>query len=95
MIKTTQTVSVTVSVPYMRGGEVYKEIIAFDICIDGNSFMAKTETCKEQCRRLGIEEAVAFDFVDNTIVIGKKTSEESFEVIKDIVQELMILDIIN
>jgi len=95
MIKTIQNVPVTISVPYMKGGDVYKEMIDFDISIDGNRFMAKTETSKAQCRRLGIEDTVAFDFIDNTIVVGKKTSEELFEVIRDIVQELMILDIIN
>jgi len=94
-MKTIENVPVTVSVPYMKDGDVYKEMIDFDISIDGNRFMAKTETCKAQCRRLGIEDTFAFDFIDHTRVPGKKTSEESSEVIRDIVQELMNLDIIN
>jgi hypothetical protein len=47
------------------------------------------------CRQLGIDDSFSFDFIDHTIVADRRTSEEVFELIKDTVQELITLDMIN
>ena len=95
MLATTKKIPVRVSIPYMRGESVFKEIIVFSVYIDGTHFKAMPETCAVLCGQLGINESFSFDFIDHTIVANRKTSEEVFELIKDIVQELITLDIIN
>jgi len=91
----TKNVPVRISIPYMRGASVFKEIIVFSVYIDGTHFKATPETCTVLCRQLGIGESFSFDFIDHTIVACRKTSEEVFELIKDIVQELILVDIID
>jgi hypothetical protein len=93
--QTIQTVPIRISVPYIRGASVFKEIIVFSIYIEGTSFRARPETCAVLCKNLGIDQMVSFEFIDHTIITDKNTNEEVFELIRDIVQELMALDIIE
>jgi hypothetical protein len=95
MLATTKKIPVRISIPYMRGTSVFKEIIAFSVHIDGTRFKAVPETSTVLCRQLGIDESIFFEFIDHTIVVDRKTTEDVFELIKDIVQELITLDIIN
>jgi hypothetical protein len=72
---------------------VFKEIIVFSVYIDGTHFKVMPQTSTVLCRQLGIGESFSFGFIDHIIVADRKTSEEAFELIKDIVQELMMVDI--
>lgn len=94
MLKSTEAVPLSISLPYIKGAETTHVEMPFSIYIDGNSFRASPEGSPEQCRKLGLAQSLAFDMIDHTIVVAKHTKEQTLEVIKTIVQELMNRDII-
>jgi len=79
MMKTIENFPVTVSVPYMKDGDVYKEMIDFDISIDGNRFMAKQKPVKRSAGGWALKIHLLLTLSTIQVFLVKKPAKSSLK----------------
>lgn len=88
MITPKEIASITVLVPGQQSTN--HQIIPFRVYQQQQLYRAIALITNEEIRLAGLPEELVFSFDNNTIVPGKHTKQQHFEVIRNIVQELKI-----
>ena len=88
------TISVLVDGPSDKGLAA-QVIVPFKVFKENRKFKAVPLLADAERIRAGLPEVIAFTFVDQCIVAERSLSEDTLEVIKSMIEELMLLDIID
>jgi hypothetical protein len=75
-------------------GNSNKEIVSFKVFRDIKQYKAVPMLTKEQRKRTGLAEVICFSFVDHCIVSEKSRSEETLEVIRSLILEMMMQEVL-
>ena len=72
-----------------------QEIVSFKVFKENQRFRAIPLLVDAERKRAGLPEVIDFSFVDQCIVTERFLSEDTLEVIKNMIQELILQDIID
>jgi hypothetical protein len=78
----------------MATGATSQEIVSFKVFREQEQFRAVPMLDEAPRKRAGLPEVICFAFVDHCIISEKSRGEETLEVIKSLIQEMMIQELI-
>lgn len=88
------TLSILVDGPSDKGLSA-QVIVPFKVFKEGWKFKALPLLADAERKRSGLPEVIDFTFVDQCIVSERSLSEDTLEVIKNMIKELILQDIID
>jgi hypothetical protein len=71
-----------------------REIIPFSVYREEEQYRAVPMIVEAQRKKAGLPEVICFDFIDHYIVPEKSRSEKTLDVIKSLLRELMVQELI-
>jgi hypothetical protein len=75
-------------------GATAGEIVPFKVFYQEEQYRAVPMISDPQRKEVGLPEVICFSFVDHCIVSDKSRSEETLEVIRSLLQEMMMQELI-
>lgn len=72
-----------------------KEIVPFKVFKENQNFRAVPLLAEVERKRAGLPEVIAFTFMDQCIVTERSIGEDTLEVIKSMINELIFQDAID
>jgi hypothetical protein len=88
------TISIVVEGPYDKGLPA-QVVVPFKVFKEDQKFKAVPLLAYAERKQAGLPEVIAFSFVDQCIVTERSLSEDTLEVIKNMIQELILQDVID
>lgn len=95
MTMTNEVSFVTIPVAHFRPFDVItNEDISFRIFREDNWFKAVPQTSAEECKISGLPEELVFVYANHVVLVANNMEEEAMNVIKNIILELEVQDIV-
>jgi hypothetical protein len=87
------TLSILVEGPSYKGLSAQK-IVPFKVFKEDQQYKAVPLLNESERKNIGLQEVISFAFVDHCIITERSLSEDTFEIIKNLIQELILQDVI-